>query len=95
MSKRIEKKIEATQKDVDKLENSLSGIFTSVRPPTDVIQRLQDRIGRLEPNIIAKRISNWELSLITAGSVMAAAMVILTLARALFYFFGRRKKSTA
>ncbi len=77
---------------VSELESSLSGLLTPVRPPSDVMQRLKKRIGSLEPHRIAKRISNWELSIITIGSVMSAAMVILTITRALFYFFGRHKR---
>ena len=78
---------------VNELENSLSGALTPVRPSSDVMQRLKKRIGSLEPQRIAKRLSNWELSIITIGSVMSAAMVILTVTRALFYFFWRHKRS--
>ena len=85
------KKVEKER--VNELENSLSGLLTPVRPPSDVMQRLKERIGSLEPQRIAKRLSNWELSIITIGSVMSAAMVILTITRALFYFFGRHKRS--
>lgn len=87
MSKRIEKKVEAERGEIDKLERSLSNTFQAVRPPEDVMQRLQKKIGRLEPNEIAKRITNWELWIITVGTVMSAAIVIITLARALYYFF--------
>ena len=79
------------QEDVGELEAYLSGALTPVRPPADVIQRLRERIGSLEPSRIAKRISNWELTIIIVGSVMSAAMVILTVVRALFYFFSRRR----
>jgi hypothetical protein len=95
MNKRIEKKFQAVKEDVNELENSLSGTLQSVRPPSEVMQRLQERLGKLEPNRIAKRISAWELSIITAGAVMSVAMLILTLARALFYFFSRQKKQRA
>ena len=92
---RIEKEIQADKEQVSELESSLSGVLTPVRPPADVMQRLKERIGSLEPHRIAKRLSNWELSIITIGSVMSVAMVILTITRALFYLFGRRRGSTA
>ncbi len=95
MNKRIEKKYQAVKEEVNELESSLSGALQSVRPPTDVMQRLQERLGKLEPNRIAKRISTWELSIIIAGAVMSVAMLILTVARALFYFFNRQKKQRA
>jgi hypothetical protein len=80
---------------VNDLESSLSGALKPVSPPVDVMQRLKERMGSLEPHRIAKRISNWELTIITIGSVMSVAMVILTIARALFYFFQRKGKSAA
>ena len=95
MSKRIEKKFKAAREDVEKLEESLSNTLQTVRPPEDVMQRLQKRIGNLEPTYIAKRLTDWELWLITVGTVMSAAVVILTITRALYYFFGKGKKQTA
>lgn len=77
----------------NQIESYLDHAMRSVRPPDEVVQRLRQRIGSLEPHIIAKRISNWELSIITIGSVMFAATVIVTIARAFFYFFGRGKRS--
>lgn len=87
MSKRIERKFDAAHDDIAKLEQSLSGALQSVTPPTDVMQRLQNKIGNLEPNYIAKRLTNWELWIITVGTVMSAAMVLITIARAFYYFF--------
>jgi len=95
MNKKMKKREEAIPKEVGELESYLSGALTPIRPPADVMQRLRERIGSLEPHRIAKRISNWELTIITVGSVMSVAMVILTVTRALFYFFGRRRGSTA
>ncbi|MBC8335895.1 MAG: hypothetical protein ISR59_07675 [Anaerolineales bacterium] len=93
--KRLEKRIESAKEQVDTLEKTLSGALKPVHPPADVIQRLKNRIGSLEPYHIAKRLTNWELWIITVGSVMSVAMVILTIARAIYYFFGRQRGSTA
>jgi len=79
--------------DTNQLESYLDNAMRTVRPPDDVMQRLRNRIGSLEPTVIAKRISNWELTIISIGSVMSAAMVILTIARAFYYFFNRSKRS--
>ncbi len=83
------------ESEVSELEKTLSSALKPLSPPIDVMQRLKKQIGSLEPHRFAKRISTWELSIITIGSVMSAAMVILTIARALFYFFGRKKRRTA
>ena len=90
MDKKMKKRKKSPKEDVGELEAYLSGALTPIRPPADVMQRLRARIGNLEPHRIAQRISDWELTIITVGSVMSVAMVILTLTRALFYFFGRR-----
>ncbi len=94
MTKEIEKKYQKDEEMLE-LENSLSGALISIQPPSDVMQRLRERIGKLEPNRIAKRISNWELSLIIIGSVMSAAMVIFTIARTIFYFYRRWNRGIA
>lgn len=93
--KRLEKRIESAKEQVNTLEKTLSGTLKSVQPPADVMQRLKKRIGSLEPHHIAKRLTNWEVWIISVGSVMSVAMVILTIARAIYYFFGRRKNSAA
>lgn len=79
--------------ETNQLETLLDSTMRSVRPPEDVMKRLRNKIGSLEPNIIAKRLSNWEFTIIIMGSVMAVATVILTIARAFFYFFNRSKRS--
>ena len=79
--------------ETDQLEKYLENTMRSVRPPDDVVQRLREKIGKLEPHIIAKRLTNWEFTLIIIGGVMSAAMVIVTIARAFYYFFGRNKRS--
>ena len=93
--KRLAKRIESAKEQVDTLEKTLSGTLKPVHPPSAVMQRLKSRIGNLEPHHIAKRLTNWELWIITVGSVMSVAMVILTIVRAIYFFFRRRNRRTA
>ncbi len=93
MNKRLEKKIKTDEEEIIELENSLYETLRLIPPPDDMMLRLKKRLGSLEPHRIAKRISNWELSIIIIGSVVSTAMVILTITRALFYFFGRHKRN--
>jgi len=83
------KKLEENREEVSALENSLSDALTPIRPSDEILQRLKERIGDLDSYRISKRLSNWELSIITAGSVLGVATVILTVVRALFYFYRR------
>jgi hypothetical protein len=87
------KKSTPDREEVSALENTLSGALTPVRPPDETLQRLREKIGSLESYRISKRLSNWELSIITAGSVLAVATVILTVTRALFYFYRRAHRN--
>ncbi len=93
MSRR-QKMIEASKERIGALEEQLSRTLQPITPPGEVVQRLGSRVRQLKPRMIVKRLSNWEFLLIVTGSVMSAAMVILTVVRALFYFFGRRKRRT-
>ena len=89
---RVERRIDSAKEEVNELEGVLAGALKPVRAAGDVMQRLQNRIGSLEPHPIVKRLPDWEFLIIVGGSVMSVAMVIVTVARALFYFFGRSKR---
>ena len=94
MSRR-QKIIDASKERINALEERLAGTLQPVTPPGEVVQRLGSRVRELKPRMIARRLSNWEFVLIVIGSVMSVAMMILTLVRALFYFFGRGKRRMA
>ena len=73
------------------LEAHLAGLLTPVTPPTDVVQRLREQI-RFFPSRekIALRLRDWQQMFVVFGGVMSGLLVLITIARALYYLVGRR-----
>ena len=72
------------------LEAHLAGTLKPVTPPLDVVQRLRERIRFPQPEEIASRFRDWQRMFVVLGSVMSGMLVIITVARALYYLVGRR-----
>lgn len=72
------------------LEAHLAGTLRPVTPPSDVVTRLRERIQFLQPEAIASRLRDWQRMFFVLGGVMSGLLVVMTVARALYYFFGRR-----
>jgi len=73
------------------LESHLAGTLRPVRPPSDIIQRLRQRIQMPDRAEIASRLRDWRRLLFTFGGVMSGLLVVITVARALFHIVGRRQ----
>jgi hypothetical protein len=72
------------------LEAHLAGTLRPVSPPIEVVQRLRDRIRFPQPEEIASRFRDWQRMFVVFGGVMSGMLVIITIARALYYMVGRR-----
>jgi hypothetical protein len=75
---------------IDALEAHLAGTLRPVTPPSDVVTRLRDRIRFLQPDEIASRLRDWQRMFFVFGGVMSGLLAMITIARALYYFVGRR-----
>lgn len=76
---------------IDALEAHLAGTLKPVVPPMDVLQRLRDRISAFPSQEIVSRLrSDWQRLFVVFGGVMSGFLVLITVARALYYFVGRR-----
>ena len=73
------------------LEAHLAGTLRPVSPPRDFAQRLRDRIRIPEREVIVSRLRDWNRLLLVFGSVMSGMLVVITVARALYFVVGRRK----
>jgi hypothetical protein len=73
------------------LEARLAGTLKPVQPSSDMVQRLRDRLNFPTREQIVLRLSDWKKMFLVFGGVMSGMLVIITLARAFFYFFGRRQ----
>ena len=88
MSKRnITPPAEAT---LDELESHLAGTLKPVAPRTDFVQRLRGRVHLPPREEIAFRLNDWRNWLLAFSGVISGALIILTVARAMFHLFGRR-----
>jgi hypothetical protein len=72
------------------LEAHLAGTLRPVIPPNEVVQRLRERIRFPQPEEIASRFRDWQRMFVVFGGVMSGMLVIITVARALYYIVGRR-----
>jgi len=88
MSKRQEL-IEASREHLRTLEAHLAGALRPIQPPRGFVQHLRERVRLPEPRLLAKRLTDWQFILIVVGGVVSAAVLIATVARALFHLFRR------
>ena len=88
MSKRHDK---SSPENLESLEAHLAGTLRPVAPPKDIVQRLRDRVRLPERAVIVSRLRDWNRLFLVFGSVMSGMVMIITIARALYYMFGRRK----
>ncbi len=75
---------------IDDIEGRLAGTLRPVSPPTDFVQRLRGHIHLPERSVLVVRLHDWRRLVFVMGGVLSGAVVILTVARALFHIFGRR-----
>lgn len=71
------------------LEAHLAGALKPVTPPQEIVSRLRERIRFPQPKEIRWQIGNWRRLFVVYGGVMSGLLVIITVARAFFYFFRR------
>lgn len=75
---------------INALEAHLAGTLRPVTPPNEVVQRLRERIRFPQPDEIVLRLRDWERMFFVFGGVMSGMLVLITIARALYYLVGRK-----
>lgn len=88
MSKRRDK---PSPENLESLEAHLAGTLRPVSPPKDFVQRLRDRVRLPEGRLLVSRLRDWNRLFLVFGSVMSSMLILITIARALYYMFGRRR----
>jgi hypothetical protein len=76
--------------NLELLEAHLAGTLRPVAPPKDFVQGLRDRIRLPEREVIVSRLRDWKRLFLVFGSVMSGMLIVITIARALYYLVGRR-----
>lgn len=75
---------------LDTIEAHLAGTLKPVAPRKDFVKRLRGRIHLPQQGEIELRLRDWRNLVLVFGGVLSGALVMLTIARALYHFFGRR-----
>ena len=79
-----------SEDQVSALEQHLAGTLQPVAPPAEVVQRLRERIHFPKSREIVSRLYDWQRMWVVLGGVMSGMIAIITVARALYYLFGRK-----
>jgi len=85
-----QKKTVSPEEELNDLEAQLAGTLKPLRPSKDIIQRLRTRIQFPNREEIARRLGDWRRLFFVFSGVMSGMLVLVTLARALYYFVGRK-----
>jgi hypothetical protein len=72
------------------LEEHLAGTLKPITPPSELVVRMRDRIRLPQREEIVLRIGAWQRLFLVFGGVMSGFVVVVTVARAFFYFLGRK-----
>lgn len=76
--------------ELDILEAHLAGTLKPVAPPRDIVQRLRERIRMPDREEITLRLTDWRRLFFVFSGVLSGMLVLITIARALYYFAGRK-----
>ncbi len=76
--------------ELDMLEAQLAGTLRPVRPSQALVSRLRGRIRFPQGGQIARRLNDWNSLFYALGGVLSGMLLLITVARALYYLVGRR-----
>ncbi len=84
-SKTIESEFE-----LNELEAHLAGMLKPLAPPSNLTERLRQRIRLPQRSEIVMRFHKWRSLVIALGGALSGILLFITVARALFHLMGRR-----
>jgi len=73
------------------LEARLARTLKPIQPSSELVHRLRERLRFPAREEIVSRLSDWKRMFLVFGGVMSGLLLVITLARAFFYFVGRRQ----
>lgn len=81
-----------SEKDTEltSLESHLSRTLKRVTPSNDLLNRLRDRVQVPSRREIQLRLTDWRRLFLVFGGVMSGFLLIVTIARAVYYIVARR-----
>lgn len=88
--KRRTKKTAGDEEQLFVLEEHLADTLKPITPPSELVVRMRERIRLPQREEIVSRIDSWQRLILIFGGVMSGFVVMVTIARAFFYFIGRK-----
>jgi hypothetical protein len=88
--KNLRKDSTENQEQLYALEEHLAGTLKPITPPSELVVRMRDRIRVQQRRDIVSTIDDWQRLFLVFGGVMSGFVVVVTVARAFFYFVGRK-----
>jgi hypothetical protein len=85
-----ENKSISEQEQIGAIEGRLAGTLRPVTPPEGFVERLRGHMRWPDGTEIVVRFRDWERLMLVFGGVLSGAVMIMTVARALYHIFGRR-----
>lgn len=82
-----------TNEHVKNIESRLTQTFRRVTPSSTFVNTVRGRIHNGSQQMVMQKQSPRHHLLLALGGVLSASLLILTLARVLFYLVGRSKQS--
>ncbi|MBI3161342.1 MAG: hypothetical protein HYZ23_02470 [Chloroflexi bacterium] len=76
--------------ELDDLEAHLAGTLRPISPPMEILQRVRGRIQMPSRSEITLRLSDWRRLFFVFSGVVSGMLLLITLARAFYYFADRR-----
>ncbi|PWB71608.1 MAG: hypothetical protein C3F07_13570 [Anaerolineales bacterium] len=84
------RKTTISDEHLQNLEARLAGTLRPFQPSGELVQRLRERIHIPAREEIALRLRDWKKMFLVFGGVMSGLLLLITIARAFFYFWGRK-----
>ena len=78
------------ESQIDEIEGRLAGTLRRITPRREFVQHLRAHIHVPERSEIVVRLQDWERLMLVFGGVLSGAVMIVTVARAMYHLFGRR-----
>jgi hypothetical protein len=78
------------EEELNALEAHLAGTLKPVAAPKGIFKRLRGRIRFPQREEISFRLRDWQKLFFVFGGVLSGMLLLITVARALFYLSGRR-----
>ena len=72
------------------LEEHLAVTLKPITPPSELVVRMRNRIRVPQRHEIVSRIGEWQRLFLVFGGVMSGFVIVITVARAFFYFVSRK-----